>query len=126
MAGLNQDVRYVFRTLRRSPGFTLVVVASLAIAIGANTSLFGVVRTLLLTPLAVERPEELKLLAWSREGNVPINNMGSTSYRDPETGASLQSNFTYPIVRALSDVRAIGCPPLRLRLPPRRECGRQR
>ena len=103
MAGLSQDVRYVFRTLHRSPGFTLVVVASLAIAIGANTSLFGVVRTLLLTPLAVERPEELKLLAWSREGNVPINNMGSTSYRDPETGASLQSNFTYPIVRALSD-----------------------
>ena len=34
MAGLNQDVRYVFRTLHRSPGFTLVVVVSLAIAIG--------------------------------------------------------------------------------------------
>jgi predicted permease len=101
MAGLNQDVRYVVRTLRRSPAFTLVVVVSLAIATGANTSLFGVVRTLLLTPLAVERPEELRLLTWSREGNVPINNTGSTSYRDPETGASLQSNFTYPIFRAL-------------------------
>jgi predicted permease len=103
MAGLNQDVRYVFRTLRRSPGFTLVVVVSLAIAIGANTSLFCVVRTLLLTPLAVEHPEELKLLAWSHEGNVSINNTGSTSYRDPETGASLRSNFTYPIFRALRE-----------------------
>ncbi|HSK08426.1 MAG TPA: ADOP family duplicated permease, partial [Vicinamibacterales bacterium] len=57
----------------------------------------------LLTPLAVERPHELRLLAWSREGGVPINSTGSTSYRDPETGASLQSNFSYPIFRALRD-----------------------
>ena len=103
MAGLSQDVRYVFRMLRRSPGFTLVAVASLAIAIGANTAMFGVVRTLLLTPLAVERPQELRLLAWSRDGHVPINSTGSTSYRDPETGASLQSNFSYPIFRGLAD-----------------------
>lgn len=108
MAGLSQDVRYVFRMLRRSPGFTVVAVVSLAIAIGANTAVFGIVRTLLLTPLAVERPQELKLLAWSREGSVSVNNTGSTSYRDPETGASLQSNFSYPIFRALSDAAPSG------------------
>ena len=103
MAGLSQDVRYVFRSLRGSPGFTLTVIVSLAIAIGANTSLFGVVRALLLTPLAVEHPEELKLLAWSYDGKLSINNLGSTSYHDPETGASLHSNFSYPIFKALGD-----------------------
>ncbi len=56
MSGLGQDVHYVLRMLRRSPGFTIVAVASLAIAVGSNTAIFGVVRTLLLTPLAVERP----------------------------------------------------------------------
>jgi len=101
MAGLGQDVRYVLRVLRRSPGFTLVAVVSLALAIGANTAMFGVVRTLLFTPLTVERPQELKLFAWSREGALRWNNIGSTSYRDPETGASLHSNFTYPIFQAL-------------------------
>jgi predicted permease len=97
------DLRYVFRVLRRSPGFTLVAVLSLAIGIGANTAMFGVVRTLLLTPLPVERPHELKLLAWGREGDGGVNGIGKTTYRDPETGASLQSNFTYPMYRALRD-----------------------
>jgi predicted permease len=107
MSGLGQDLRYVFRVLRRSPGFALVAVLSLAIGIGANTAMFGVVRTLLLTPLPVERPHELKLLAWSREGDVRLSNIGATSYRDPSTGASLRSNFSYPIYRAL---RAAGQP----------------
>jgi len=106
MSGLGQDLRYVFRVLRRSPGFALMAVLSLAIGIGANTAMFGVVRTLLLTPLPVERPQELKLLAWSREGNLSINNTGATTYRDPETGASLRSNFTYPIYQAIRDAAA--------------------
>lgn len=103
MSGLGSDLRYVLRVLRRSPGFTLVAVLSLAIGIGANTAMFGVVRTLLLTPLPVEAPSELKLLAWKRDGDFSINQNGSTNYRDPETGASLRSNFSYPIYRALHD-----------------------
>jgi predicted permease len=103
MSGLGQDLRYVWRVLRRSPGFTLVAVLSLAIGIGANTAMFGVVRTLLFTPLPVERPHELKLLAWHREGDLLLNNIGATSYRDPSTGASLRSNFSYPIYRTLRD-----------------------
>jgi predicted permease len=103
MSGLGQDVRYVLRVLRRSPGFMLVAVLSLAIGIGANTAMFGVVRTLLLTPLAVERPSELRLLAWHREGVVHLNAYGATGYRDPTTGATLESNFSYPLFRALRD-----------------------
>ena len=103
MSGLGQELRHVLRVLHRSPGFTLIAVASLAIGIGANTAMFGVVRTLLLTPLPVERPRELKLLAWSREGDYRVNAVGETSYRDPDTGTSLRSNFSHPIYRALRE-----------------------
>ena len=108
MSGLGSDLRYVLRVLRRSPGFTLVAVSSLALGIGANTAMFGVVRTLLLTPLPVEAPTELKLLAWSRDGDFRINNTGSTNYKDPETGASLRSNFSYPIYGAVRDAAPTG------------------
>jgi predicted permease len=108
MAGLGQDLRYVFRVLRRSPGFTLVAVLSLAMGVGANTAMFGVVRTLLLTPLSVEDPHELRLLAWRRDGDLRINNTGSTTYDDPDGGGSLRSNFSYPLYRAVRDAAPPG------------------
>ena len=99
--GIGSDLRYVLRILRRSPGFSAVAVLSLAIGIGANTSMFGVVRTLLLTPLPVESPDELMLVAWQRDGEYSISQTGSTNYPDPESGIQYRSNFTYPIYRAL-------------------------
>jgi predicted permease len=108
MSELLSELRYVLRVLRRSPGFSLVAVLSLAIGIGANTAMFGVVRTLLLTPLPVERSGELKLLAWNRQGDFDIGQYGSTQYVDPETGANLRSNFSYPLYRALRDAAPSG------------------
>ena len=54
-----QDLRYGARILRRSPGFALAAITSLAIGIGANTALYSVVDALLFRPLPVDRPEDL-------------------------------------------------------------------
>ena len=56
---LRADVRYALSWLVRSPAFTAVAVASLAIGIGFNTALFSIIDALLLRPLPVERPEQI-------------------------------------------------------------------
>jgi predicted permease len=67
LESLAQDVRYGFRSLRKSPGFTAVVILTLMLGIGVNTALFTIVHGVLLNPLPFPRPERLVSL-W--EGNV--------------------------------------------------------
>src|ERR1051325_7431399 len=81
-----QDLRYGARMLTKSPGFTLVAVAALALGIGANTVIFSVVNTLLLRPLSFPHSEQLTAIL----------------VKDPETG-QLYGSYSYPNFQDIKD-----------------------
>jgi putative ABC transport system permease protein len=74
-----QDLRLALRGVRRNPGLSLAIILSLGLGIGANTTIYSVIRATLLRPLPVPNPQELvQLVAFDRNGDVEHN---SVSYR---------------------------------------------
>ncbi|MCH7531118.1 MAG: ABC transporter permease [Gemmatimonadetes bacterium] len=78
-----QDVRFALRTLRRSPGFTLVVMATLGLGIGINTAIFSLVNGVLLRPLPYDEPERV-MTVWEANPqlDIPQARVAAGTYRD--------------------------------------------
>ena len=88
LESLAADVRYALRSLRASPGFAVVAILSLGLAIGANTAVFTLIDAVMLRSLPVANPEELVRV--------------TTPNRSGELGEG-GDNFTNPIWEALRD-----------------------
>ena len=93
-----QDLRYAVRTLLRAPGFTLAVVATLALGIGANTAVFSAVRGVLLRPLPHQDGERLVYLRQAAEGagleNVLFSVPEIVDYRSSSTALTGFAEFS--------------------------------
>jgi predicted permease len=96
------DLRYGIRILRKSPGFTAIAAASLALAIGANTAIFSVAKSLLYDHLHVAHAEQLRLLGWIQDKNSAVHSMWG-EFESAPGGGTMGSNFSYPVYLALRD-----------------------
>ena len=82
METLLEDVRYGLRMWGKNPGFTAVAVVSLALGIGANTTIFSLGNALLLRPLPVEEPDRLVSVFTSYAGGDPYGQTSLPDYED--------------------------------------------
>src|SRR5215210_1209540 len=89
MGTLMQDIRFGARMLFKSRAFTVVAILSLALGIGANTTIFTLVNSVLLQPLPVAEPAQLMSVFGTDEKNrgnqldyAPISYLNYVDYRD--------------------------------------------
>ncbi len=94
------DVRYAARILRKSLAFTAIAVGSLALAIGANTTIFSIANEMLYERLGVPHAEQLRLLTFISDKNSAIHAFWGSWY--PSVGGKTRFDiFSYPAYRQL-------------------------
>jgi predicted permease len=93
---LRADLRYAIRTLSKSPGFTAIIMGSLALGIGANVAIFTVAKQVLFDRLTVPHPEQLQLLTWT----APTPSIVHHSSNDPGPSGE-RTVFPYPVYQEL-------------------------
>src|SRR5438105_5204499 len=96
-----QDLRYAARTLAKSPGFTAVVVLTLALGIGANPDIVSVVNGVVLTPLPYGDPSRL-VVGWESKGTSTHNVVNPANYMDWHDRATSFSGLALTTWRSLT------------------------
>src|SRR6516164_3106915 len=91
-----QDLRHAVRLLLRSKGWTLVVVLSLALGIGANTAIFSAIDGLLLRTIPVDHPETLVRFRWTGDNDMG-NSFSGYGYTDQIGGKNTEETFPYSL-----------------------------
>src|ERR1044072_5714442 len=85
-----QELRYIARTLTRSPGFTIVSVVTLALGIGANTAIFSLCNAVLFKPLPYAEPDRIVMLS----ERMPDGNPGDVAPANFIDGRNGSHSFT--------------------------------
>jgi putative ABC transport system permease protein len=88
IGSLLQDVRYGVRMLLRTPGFSLVCVLTMALAIGANTAIFSAVNGVLLQPLRYHDPERLVVIGYRPDNGIGLNSTTPGNFYDWQRDAT--------------------------------------
>ena len=104
MDGLLQDLRYVLRTLKKSPAFVTISVLTLALGIGANLAIFTVVNAVLLQPLPFREPDGI-VRVFDDLGGAGARNVGMSVpelYDLQRSGVFEQISVIFPASQALS------------------------
>jgi len=100
---LAQDIRYGIRSMAASRLFTAMAVLSLALGIGANTTIYSVIDAVLLRALPVRQPEELVILNFRSKGDVPLVRSHWGSNYDVPGGGRVSPNLPYPALQLLNE-----------------------
>jgi predicted permease len=99
MEKLLQDIRFGFRQLMKQPGFAVLAITSMALGIGANTSIFSLVDTALLRPLAVKEPSRLMELYGTINNGAEWSLQSYPNYKDYRDRNTVFSGlFIYRVV----------------------------
>jgi predicted permease len=92
-----KDLRHAVRMLMQDKAWTIVVVLSLALGIGANTALFSAINGLLLTKLSVRDPESLVRFRWTGRNDMVTSSSDYGFLLKGPNGENVRSTFSYPM-----------------------------